>query len=193
MAKDTKDIVIEALISLAAKQDIVTVEDISRYSGITRNTIQKNFNNQGINGIVDYINHKITTEINTELMRFDPDELPLEIFADITLTIMWKYRREAHVLYTSNLPFKPRINSIENSLSLPWVEKRYEALVKAHNLAPIFTASDLLYFWNSFLYSVFSLWLSSPIPVDPKEFKPKFIYLVKTSIFDLIYKDIGVH
>ena len=119
MAKDTKDIVIEALISLAAKQDMVTVEDISRYSGITRNTIQKNFNNQGINGIVDYINHKITTEINTELMRFDPDELPLEIFADITLTIMWKYRREAHVLYTSNLPFKPRINNIENSLSLP--------------------------------------------------------------------------
>ena len=59
MAKDTKDIVIEALISLAAKQDMVTVEDISRYSGITRNTIQKNFNNQGINGIVDYINHKI--------------------------------------------------------------------------------------------------------------------------------------
>ncbi len=35
MAKDTKDIVIEALISLAAKQDMVTVEDISRYSGIT--------------------------------------------------------------------------------------------------------------------------------------------------------------
>jgi hypothetical protein len=193
MAKDTKDIVIQALLTLASKNNTVSVEQISQYSGITRNTIQKNFNNEGIAGIIKYINQKVNQEIIDELTKYNPDELPVEIYADIVLTIVWKYRRQAHVLYTSDLPFKPHSNTAENTLAFSWVQRRYERLVKEHGLAPDFSANDLLYFWNAYIYSILSMWLSSPIPLNPKQFKPKFLYLIKTSMYDLIYKDIGIH
>lgn len=191
MAKDTKKIVVRTLLNLAAEKKPLSVEAVSKRSGITRNTIQKNFDNQGIEGIVNYINGTILNDINEQLFKFDPDELPIEIFADIVLTILWKHRIEAHLLFTTHIPFKAASQTVE--LSFTWVKKRYEHLVAEHHLAPIFSAEELLEFWNVYLYGVFSLWLNAEVPVEPEIFKPKFLYLIKTSMYDLIYKDIGIH
>ncbi|AYG01891.1 TetR/AcrR family transcriptional regulator [Lactococcus allomyrinae] len=189
MTKDTKKIIVRTLLEIAAQHGSLTIEEVSRRSNITRNTIQRNFNNEGIKGIVDYINGNIVQEINNQIFRHQPDELPLEIFADILLSVMWEHRDEAHIIYTSDLPFKPASQTVE--LSFSWLGERYERLVKEHRLAPIFTAKELVRFYNTYIYALLSLWLSSDVPVEPSVFKPKFLYLMKISMYDLIYKGIG--
>ena len=189
MAKDTKEIIIRVLLNIAAEHGPLTVEEISRRSGITRNTIQKNFGNKGISGIVEYIYSHIIDEVNERLFQHDANELPIEIFADILLSVVWKYHEQIHVLYTSELPFKP-VSQATNT-AYPWVKERYEWLVKEHGLAPLFSSKELLFYWNAQLIAILSLWLGADIPVEPSVFKPKFVYLVKTSLYDLIYKGIG--
>ncbi|MCL2113108.1 MAG: TetR/AcrR family transcriptional regulator [Streptococcaceae bacterium] len=193
MAKDTKQIIIQTLLKIAAENGTqnITVEEISRRSGITRNTIQSNFNNQGVAGIIDYINITIIQEINEQIFRFNPNELPIEIFIDIVITVLWRHRDEAHLIYTTPLPFLPADHTVE--LSIDWLHERYERLVKEHHLAPYFSAEELLRFYNIFLYACFSLWLSAKTPVPPEVFKEKFLYLMKTSMKDLIYGDIGLN
>lgn len=189
MSKDTKAIVIRVLLNIAAEHGPLTVEEVSRRSGITRNTIQNNFGNKGISGIVEYIYSTVIDEVNERLFQHDANELPLEIFADILLSVVWRYHDQIHILYTSDLPFRP-VGQMTNT-AYPWVKKRYDWLVKEHGLAPLFSGKELLYYWNAHLVSVLSLWLDADLPVEPSVFKPKFLYLMKTSMYDLIYKGIG--
>jgi len=190
MTKDTKEIIIQTLINIVAEGNPLTIEEISRQSGITRTTIQRNFDNKGIQGIIYFMAERIITEIDEELVKHNPDELPLEIFADIVLPILWKHYREAHTIYSFPIPYPIADMAVE--LSFSWVKKRYEYLVISHSLIP-FSARDLLYYWNIQLFTVCSIWLGTSNPLKPEEFKPKFIYLMKTSLYDLIYKDIGLH
>lgn len=193
MAKDTKKIIIETLLNIAVENGPITVEEIYRRSGITRNTIQRNFNNQGITGIVDYISSGIIAEINEQLSKYEPEELPIEIFADILLSVIWQYRREVHIISTSTIPYVFPKNGDDIAFIFLWGKKRFEYLVKEHKLAPVFSAQDLLKFWNSYIFAILSFWLASPIPIEPRIFKPYFLFLAKTSMYDLIYKDIGIH
>ncbi|NHI67447.1 TetR/AcrR family transcriptional regulator [Lactococcus formosensis] len=189
MAKNTKEIVIRTLLNIAAEGGIVNIEEIPRRTGITRNTIRYNFGNQGIDSIIAYIYSGIFQEINTQLFRHSPNEIPVEIFADIILHILWEHRDEAHILVTSKLLYRTDIGAID--LVYPWAKERYDYLVKVHQLSPYFSSKQLLSFWISYLDIIFTLWFSVQIPLTPEKFKPIFLKLVKTSMYDLIYKDIG--
>lgn len=189
MAKNTKDLVVRTLLNIAAEEGPVNIEEITRRTGITRNTIKNNFGNGGISDILQYIYLNIFDKLNKQLFRHNPDELPVEIFADIFLDVLWQYKDEVHILVTSNLLFKR--SQIVTDLSFPWVQKRYEKLVKDHNLAPNFTAKQLLLFWSSYLDAIAVLWFTSKIPLEPKQFKPIFLKLIETSMYDLIYTEIG--
>ena len=96
MAKDTKNLLIQTLLTIAKENGPLTVEEISRRSGITRNTIQRNFNNEGVKGIVYYIDKNITQEINEQLFKFDPDELPSDMYAKNSLP--WIKERYTRIL-----------------------------------------------------------------------------------------------
>lgn len=189
MAKNTKEIVIRTLLNIAAEGGIINIEEITRRTGITRNTIRHNFGNRGIDDIVAYIYRGIFQEINAQLFRHSPDEIPVEIFADIILPILWQHRDEAHILVTSNLLYRTDAGTID--LIYPWAKERYDYLVKEHQLSPYFSSRQLLSFWISYLDIIFTLWFSVQIPLTPEKFKPIFIKLVTTSMYDLIYKDIG--
>ncbi len=189
MAKDTKQIIIHTLLKLAVEGGKLNIEELSKQSGITRNAIQKNFNNRGISGIVDYINLGILTEINDELFKHSASDTPLEIFADVWLGVLWSHHEELQILIKSDLPFSPLQLTAEASYS--WLQERYEFLVKEHHLSPIISAKDLAIFWNSFLISMLILWLNSDNPAEPNLFRPKFLYLMKTSMYNLMYKGIG--
>ncbi|QPS70566.1 TetR/AcrR family transcriptional regulator [Lactococcus garvieae] len=189
MAKNTKEIVIRTLLNIAAEGGRVNVEEITRRTGITRNTIRHNFGDKGIEGIIEYIYLDIFHEINEQLFRHDPNEIPVEIFADIVLPILWQHRDEAHILATSNLLYRTDAGAID--LTFPWAKERYDYLVKEHELNPYFSSKQLLSFWISYLDIIFTLWFSAQIPLEPEKFKPLFIKLIKTSMYDLIYKGIG--
>ncbi|AYG00369.1 TetR/AcrR family transcriptional regulator [Lactococcus allomyrinae] len=188
MAKDTKQIVIQALLNIMSENGILNLEEITRRTGVTRNTIQKNFNNQGIDGIFDFIYSQILTEINDRLFQHDPNELPIEIFADIVLNILWKHRDVIRILSISDRLHQAIIQFTE--LSFPWIKKRYELLVKINNLSPIISPKKLYSLWNNHFFGIISIWLSEQYPVKPCVFKPKFCFLIRTSMYDLIYKDI---
>ncbi|WP_251422473.1 TetR/AcrR family transcriptional regulator [Lactococcus muris] len=189
MAKNTKEIVIRTLLNIAAEDGVVNVEEITRRTGITRNTIRHNFGNKGIDSIIAHIYTEIFQEINEQLFRHDPSEIPVEIFADILLPILWKHRDVAHILVTSNLLYRTADGATD--FVFPWAKEHYDYLVKEHQLSPYFSSKQLLSFWISYLDIIFTLWFSSQIPLEPEKFKPIFIKLIKTSMYDLIYKGIG--
>lgn len=185
MAKDTKKLVINAVLNILHEGDILNMEAITRRTGVTRQTIQKNFGKKGIDGVFEYIYKKMLIELNERLFEHDPEELPLEIFCDIILKISWKYRKEWNILFSANRIYQAL--SLASDLSFHYVSDRYERLIKVHNLSPIVSPKAFHYLWNSHLLSVISLWLNVPYPVEPEIFKPKFLYLMRHSMDQLIY------
>ncbi|MDR0318110.1 MAG: TetR/AcrR family transcriptional regulator [Lactococcus lactis] len=185
MAKDTKEIISQALLKISSENGKFTIEEISNRSYITRATIMKNFPN-GIPEIIEYLGSQIIDNVNQELFKHDPDKLSLEQFADIILPILWENKDSAQIMYTTSLPFHPI--PIATNSAWTWVENRYNRLVKVHNLSPYISGKELLVYWNSYLISVLMFWLLNDNPLEPKEFRPKFLFLMRTSLNDLIFK-----
>ena len=187
MAKVTKQIIIRTLLNIAAENNKLTIEEISKRSGIPRSTIKKNFPDD-INGIVEYIYIGIVREVNQTLLQYDVNDVSLELFSNIFLPILWKHREEAHIIYTSPLPFQ-LIDQI-SAETVEWAGDRFNKLVIEHDLAPNFSGIDLLKYFNAHLVAILTLWLGVRFPVDIEKFKPIFLYLMRTPMKDLIYKGI---
>lgn len=190
MAKDTKEIIVRTLLNIASENGKLTIDEISKRSHITRTTIRRNFP-EGIPGIVMYIVLNIIHEINEVLFRYDIENITLEKFTDIILSIMWKHKDKVRIIYTSQLPYKFIVPISEEAW--PWAEEYYNKLVKKHCLAPYFSGKELFRFFNAQVSSILTLWLTTDIPVEPRVFKPKFIFLMSSSIKKLIYKGVQAY
>ncbi|CAM3024344.1 TetR/AcrR family transcriptional regulator [Lactococcus hircilactis] len=187
MSKDTKNIIIRTLFNIAAENGSLTVEEISKRSYITRTTIKSNFPD-GIPGIVEFAYLKIVREVNERLLSYPCEEVSLDVLADILLPVLWAHKEEAHVIYSSQLPFR-LIDSIRDE-TWHWAKNRFNALIKEHGLANYFTGKELLKYFNAQLVAVLTLWLEADIPVDLDLFRDKFLFLMKMSVRELIYSGI---
>lgn len=105
MTKDTKEIIVRSLLNIASENGKINIEEIAKRSHITRTTITNNFKN-GVPSIVEYIYLNIVDEVNQQLLLYNCEEVSLEILADIMLPILWKHKAEAHIIYSSQLPFR---------------------------------------------------------------------------------------
>lgn len=192
MAKDTKDTIAKAFLILLAKQEPMTVVNLSKFSGVTRPAIHTNFGKDCFQGISDYIFLGISNDIKEALSIHSTDELPPEIFADIVFPKLYEHRDALRILYDpQNSNFKYNFVFFETMMSqfFPWAKPRFERLLKASPLPPTITAQDLFDYWMRWLISIIILWMTSDIPDDPKVFKEKFIYLINTSFKELIYPE----
>lgn len=187
MAIDTKKIIIKTFLEISSENKIATIQEISKRSYITRKTISRNFNN-GISDIMQYIYSEIISTVNAELLKHNLNNLSLEEFADIILPIVWSYRQEIKILYSS--PFYSRVVPIATNSIWSWLELRFQNLVKLHNLSPAFHGIELLNYWNLYLFSILTLWVTSPNPSSVSIFRTRFIFLMKTSIRELIFKEV---
>lgn len=188
MAKDTKTIITSTLLKIISEKGKLTISEIYKQSFISRATIMNNFPG-GVNEIIEYIYFEVMKEIIHVLKQYDPDNLPLEQLADIVLPILWKNRKTAYILFNSSVPFRPTSSTSDEIW--PWVEKRYNSLVKTLGLSPLFSGKELHQYWNDHLLAIFTLWLSSESPLEPDEFRSIFLFLARTSINDLIYYGIN--
>lgn len=183
MTYKKKEIIARTLLNIAAEQGKITIEEISKRSHISRNTIKNNFEN-GIIDIVKYMYIQIINEVNTTLLKYDVNKLSLEDFADIVLPVFWNNREKARIIYISNLPF--RLLDDICQLTWNWCEDKFNKLVIVHGLEQEMSGFDLLIYFNAQLISIFTFWLSVPLPIDVENFKPKFLFLMNISIIDLV-------
>lgn len=189
MAKHTKKYICQAVLNILSDGGTLNIEEITRKTGITRQTIKNNFDSKGIEGIMEYIYREIIIDINIRLFQHDPDEMPLEIFADIVLNAIWKHRDTWYILYKSN--YHLQAVTIATAYAYPKVKDRYQKLMKKHALHNIMSPKDLFMLRNSYLFAVLSTWLNVSFPVEPHIFKPKFIYLMTNSMEKIFYSNIG--
>lgn len=187
MTKDTKEIIIRTLLNIASESQKVTIEEISKRSHITRTTIKNNFKT-GVPGSVEYIYLNIVDEVNERLLQYECEEVSLELLADILLPVLWQHKEEAHIIYSSQLPF--RLIEPVSDRTWKWAEKRFNFLIKEHGLANYFTAQELLKYFNAQLITVLTLWLEADIPIHLDKFRPKFMFFMNASINQLIFKGI---
>lgn len=174
MTKDTKEIIVRTLLNIASESQKVTIEEISKRSHITRTTIKNNFKS-GVPGIVEYIYLNIV-------------DVTIELLADLLLPVLWQHKEEAHIIYSSQLPF--RLIEPVSDRTWKWAEKRFNFLIKEHGLANYFTAQELLKYFNAQLITVLTLWLEADIPIHLDKFRPKFMFFMNASINELIFKGI---
>jgi hypothetical protein len=187
MSKDTKKIIARTLLTISSENGKMTINEISKRSHITRTTIMNNFNT-GIPGIFEYIYLNIVNEINEAIFRYKIEELSLEIFSNILLSILWNHKEEVRIINTTHIPFN--ITGPISDKTWSWAEARFNKLAKDHGLFPYFSGKDLLNYYNTQLIAIITLWLGTSIPIEPSIFQHTFLLLTSNSIKSLIYKDI---
>lgn len=105
------------------------------------------------------------------------------------LPVLWQYKEEAHVIYSSQLPFR-LIGTISDE-TWEWAKNRFNGLIKEHGLANYFSGKELLKYFNAQLVSILTLWLEADIPVELEVFREKFLFLIRLYIlkekFSLIF------
>lgn len=187
MAKDTKDTIVRTVLNIASENGKLTIEEISKRSYITRTTIKNNFK-KGVPEIIEYSYLNIIQEVNIRLFKYKCEDVSLELFADIALPILWSYREHLRIIYTK-LPF--RLTDLITEETFGWAKVHFDTLVKEHNLSKYFSGKDLLRYFHGQLITVLTLWLGADISLNFEVFKPKFIYLMSTSINSLIFETNG--
>ncbi|MDR0318109.1 MAG: MarR family transcriptional regulator [Lactococcus lactis] len=188
MTSAKKEAIIRTLLNISAENGKLTIEEISKRSNIPRSTINRNFKN-GINEMVETLYLSVVHEINYQLLEYNPLDMTLEIFSDIVLPILWNHRNEAQVLFTSNLPFQ--LIKPVSGIVWDWAKEYFENLVQIHGLSPYFSSLELLQYFNAQLTSIFILWLGVRIPMEVEVFKQKFLFIMNSSMKNLIYFDIN--
>lgn len=186
MARDTKSIIVSTLLEIITEDGKLTISEIHKRSYITRATIMNNFPG-GINEIIEYVYSEIVKEINNSLKKIKLEELNLERFTDTILPMLWENRKTIHILYTSSIPFCP--TTVTSRDTWLWAESRYNSVAKNTGMSPFFSGRELLQYWNNQLLAILNLWLGSKNPLNLEEFRPIFLFLVQSSICDLISEE----
>ena len=107
MAKNTRELIIRALITLAKKnpqRSSFTMTEIAAEAGISRQAIyQKHFNN--FEDIIEYIHEETNQHIFNVFNKFCPsnDGDPISFLADHILPLIYEKREVINTLYTTQV------------------------------------------------------------------------------------------
>lgn len=176
----TKEKIIKTFLNLSTTRDVseISTSTIIAVSGISRGTFYNHFKNK--KDILEYIEKMMCKSIDEVFKRIDPDDDNyIDELMDEIFPIIYEDREYNNVLYLYH-----------QSEFFDFITDRYSKYFnnifencnrKILNRPKYFT---IQYVFRVML-NVILLWLSDPIPVPPKEFKPVFKKTMNTSISDI--------
>ena len=183
MAKNTRELIIGALITLAKKnpqRSSFTMTEIAAEAGISRQAIyQKHFNN--FEDIIEYIHEETNQHIFNVFNKFCPsnDGDPISFLADHILPLIYEKREVVNTLYTTQVD--PCWKEFLRGTYSEWVLKNVNYQLKYN-----FNKEDIAYIITTMAISFIEVWIRKDDPIPPEEFRKTFIQLSKTSLCDYI-------
>ena len=183
MAKNTRELIIKALITLAKKnpqRSSFTMTEIAAEAGISRQAIyQKHFNN--FEDIIEYIHEETNQDIFNVFNKYcaSNDGDPISFLADHILPLIYEKREVINTLYTTQVD--PCWKEFLRGTYSEWVLKNVNYQLKYN-----FNKEDIAYIITTMAISFIEVWIRKENPIPPKEFRETFIQLSKTSLCDYI-------
>lgn len=174
MAKQTRELILGAFISLARKnpqRSSFTMTEIAAEAGISRQAIyQKHFNNKETD-------QQIFNIFDQYLPDRDGD--PITFLANYVLPLIYEKREVISTLYTSQAD--PCWREFLRETYSKWVLKNVH-----YNKKFGFSDQDIAHIITTMAISFIEVWIRKENPISPKEFRDTFIQLAKTSLCDYI-------
>lgn len=183
MAKNTRELIIEAFINLAKRnpqRTSFTMIEIAAEAGISRQAIyQKHFNN--FEDIIDYIHKETDQQIFNVFHKYrsERDGDPITFLADYILPLIYEKREVISTLYISQAD--PYWKEFLHEIYSQWVLKNVNYQLKYD-----FVKEDIAYIITTMAISFIEVWIRKENPTPPKKFRETFIQLTKTSLCDYI-------
>ena len=183
MAKNTRELIIGALITLAKKnpqRSSFTMTEIAAEAGISRQAIyQKHFNN--FEDIIEYIHEETNQDIFNVFNKYCPsnDGDPISFLADHILPLIYEKREVINTLYTTQAD--PCWKEFLRGTYSEWVLKNVNYQLKYN-----FNKEDIAYIITTMAISFIEVWIRKDNPITPEEYRETFIQLSKTSLCDYI-------
>lgn len=183
MPKNTRDLIINSLITLAKKnpqRSSFTMTEIAAEAGISRQAIyQKHFNN--FEDIIEYIHEETNQDIFNDFNKYSPnnDGDPISFLADYILPLIYEKKEIINTLYTTQVD--PCWKEFLREIYSEWVLKNVNYQLKYN-----FSKEDIAYIITTMAISFIEVWIRKDNPLPPEEFRETFIQLSKTSLCDYI-------
>ncbi|MHA8263387.1 TetR/AcrR family transcriptional regulator [Lactobacillaceae bacterium Melli_B3] len=178
----TKNRIADAfLILLESKMDDeITNNEIINKAGISKGTFYNNFSNK--QDISNYMFHHIDSQIIKSLVNYhdylkhqDSIDAILRCTADTTIPAIYENRERIRILYKSSL----------NGEWQKYLEKKYLKLICSfYNQRD---GNDFhLRLLVRYALNIICLWITSPIPTPPDQFKDEFYHLFNVNVKDIV-------
>ena len=183
MAKNTRELIIGSLITLAKKnpqRSSFTMTEIAAEAGISRQAIyQKHFNN--FEDIIEYIHEETNQHIFSVFNKYCPnnDGDPVTFLADYILPLIYEKKEIVNTLYTTQVD--PCWKEFLRGTYSEWVLKNVNYQLKYN-----FNKEDIAYIITTMAISFIEVWIRKDNPIPPEEYRETFIQLSKTSLCDYI-------
>ena len=190
MAKNTRELIIKALITLAKKnpqRSSFTMTEIAAEAGISRQAIyQKHFNN--FEDIIEYIHEETNQHIFNVFNKYSPsnDGDPISFLADHILPLIYEKREVVNTLYTTQVD--PCWKEFLRGTYSEWVLKNVNYQLKYN-----FNKEDIAYIITTMAISFIEVWIRKDNPIPPEEYRETFIQLSKTSLCCVLKKNLELH
>lgn len=165
MAKNTRELIIKALITLAKKnpqRSSFTMTEIAAEAGISRQAIyQKHFNN--FEDIIEYIHEETNQHIFNVFNKYCPsnDGDPISFLADHILPLIYEKREIVNTLYTTQVD--PCWKEFLRGTYSEWVLKNVNYQLKYN-----FNKEDIAYIITTMAISFIEVWIRKDNPISLK-------------------------
>ena len=168
MAKNTRELIIRALITLAKKnpqRSSFTMTEIAAEAGTSRQAIyQKHFNN--FEDIIEYIHEETNQHIFNVFNKYCPsnDGDPISFLADHILPLIYEKREIVNTLYTTQVD--PCWKEFLRGTYSEWVLKNVNYQLKYN-----FNKEDIAYIITTMAISFIEVWIRKDNPIPPEEYR----------------------
>ena len=182
--KNTRENIINALVELAMENPTrpdFSMSEIATKAGITRQAIyQKHFRNCG--EIISDLRERSNSAIYHTFLQYDPSAglNPFHYFADQILPLFYSNRKLIRCFYTTAID--PAWRGYIIGLYVKWGEDNYRTRSEELQL-PDRTLTRLLV---ESTMAIVEVWIFQENPSPPEEFRPIFLRLVKTPLYDIL-------
>lgn len=185
MSRDTRQVIINALFSLAQENpdwSHFTIQDVAKEAGISRQAIyQKHY--ASVEDIINDIHVQIATEARNKLFSSPPTigVSPYQAVADELLPVLYEHRDWLRVIYNSPYLSSGWFRYLSESYRewmLPFIEKRAKELNLKEEILLQLTINQI--------YSLIVVWLKQPFPLHPDRFKEIFLDMLVLSPNDYL-------
>ena len=181
MAKDTRDSIVSALISLAnqnPQRSSFTMREIARQAGISRQAIyQKHF--QNYDDIIKYIHEQTVQRIfqvfNNSCLRREGN--PIECFANFAIPLVYENRNIIRTLFITQAD--PGWKEFLRDTYSEWILKNVH-----YNKEFDFSEDDMTYIVANMIITFIEVWIRKENPTSPEKFKKTFLLLTTISLRD---------